>query len=133
MTGLVTFANNGGLGLSHPQDIFKWNNGGTDGALDSEEGDGYGSGWLDHDCGYYPAWVNETAITNIRFKVEEKCTVILNVCTIQGRLVANLVSREYSPGDYDIQFSAEGLSSGIYFYSFQAGRFTDIRKMMILE
>ena len=60
MTGLITFANNGGLGLSHPQDIFAWNNGGTNGALDLEEGDGYGSGWLDHDCGYYPAWVNET-------------------------------------------------------------------------
>jgi len=60
MTGLITFANNGGLGLSHPQDIFEWNNGGNNGALDLEEGDGYGSGWLDHDCGYYPAWVNET-------------------------------------------------------------------------
>ena len=60
MTGLVTFANNGGLGLSHPQDIFEWNNGGIAGALDLEEGDGYGSGWLDHDCGYYPEWVNET-------------------------------------------------------------------------
>ena len=322
MTGLVTFANNGGLGLSHPQDIFKWNNGGTDGVLDLEEGDGYGSGWLDHDCGYYPAWVNETRtylddpshadvnviiwswcgqaagrneqqmidtylspmsqlesdypqvqfvymtghadgtgesgnlhlrnqqirnycitnnkvlydfydiecydpdsnyfgdknvgdncsytggnwatewqnshtedvdwyncssahseplnanlkayatwwlwaslagwnpvtdvqklqntspnefklyqnypnpfnpITNIRFKVEKKCTVTLNVYTVQGRLVANLVSREYSPGDYDIQFSAEELSSGIYFYNIQAGRFTDVRKMIILE
>lgn len=60
MTGLVEFANNGGLGLSLPKNILKWNNGGTDGALDLEEGDGYGSGWLDHDCGYYPAWVNET-------------------------------------------------------------------------
>jgi hypothetical protein len=60
MTGLVSFANNGGLGLEHQQDIFAWNNGGTGGALDLEEGDGYGSGWLDHDCGYYPAWVNET-------------------------------------------------------------------------
>jgi hypothetical protein len=60
MTGLIDFANNGGLGLSHPEDIFAWNNGGTGGALDLEEGDGYGSGWLDHDCGYYPNWVNET-------------------------------------------------------------------------
>ena len=60
MTGLITFANSGGLGLSHPQDIFQWNNGGTAGALDLEEGDGYGTGWLDHDCGYYPDWVNET-------------------------------------------------------------------------
>ncbi len=62
MTGLVTFANNGGLGLSHPTNIFAWNNGGINGALDLEEGDGYGDGWLDHDCGYYPNWVNETRI-----------------------------------------------------------------------
>ncbi|MDY6953614.1 MAG: fibronectin type III domain-containing protein, partial [Thermodesulfobacteriota bacterium] len=60
MSGLVGFANNGGLGLTLPEDIFKWNNGGADGALDLEEGDGYGSGWLDHDCGYYPNWVDET-------------------------------------------------------------------------
>ncbi len=60
MNGLVNFANNGGLGLSLPEDIFEWNNGGTNGALDLEEGDGYGTGWLDHDCGYYPDWVNET-------------------------------------------------------------------------
>ncbi|PIE68150.1 MAG: hypothetical protein CSA23_00255 [Deltaproteobacteria bacterium] len=60
MNGLVGFANGGGLGLSLPTDIFKWNNGGSGGALDLEEGDGYGSGWMDHDCGYYPNWVEET-------------------------------------------------------------------------
>jgi uncharacterized repeat protein (TIGR01451 family) len=60
MTGLVGFANNGGLGLALPQDIFAWNRGGTGGALDLREGDGYGDGDLDHDCGYYPNWVDET-------------------------------------------------------------------------
>lgn len=34
MSGLVGFANGGGLGLSLPNDIFAWNNGGTGGALD---------------------------------------------------------------------------------------------------
>jgi len=60
MTGLVNFANSGGLGLSLPEDIFSWNRYGTGGALDLREGDGYGSGDLDHDCGYYPDWVDET-------------------------------------------------------------------------
>ena len=60
MNGLIEFANNGGLGLSLTKDIFKWNNGGTNGALDLEEGDGYGSGWMDHDAGYYPNWIDET-------------------------------------------------------------------------
>ncbi len=34
MTGLVEFANRGGKGLNLPKNIFAWNNGGTDGALD---------------------------------------------------------------------------------------------------
>ncbi len=41
-------------------------------------------------------------VTNIQFQVLEKCNVTLNVYTIQGRLVANLVNREYSPGSYSI-------------------------------
>lgn len=60
MSGLVDFANNGGRGLTLATNIFAFNNGGTNGALDLEEGDGYGSGWMDHDCGYFPSWVNET-------------------------------------------------------------------------
>ena len=34
MAGLVSFANNGGLGLSLPADFFAWNTGGSGGALD---------------------------------------------------------------------------------------------------
>jgi hypothetical protein len=60
MSGLVAFANSGGLGLSLPENIFQFNNGGAGGALDLEEGAGYGSGWLELDCGNYPNWVNET-------------------------------------------------------------------------
>jgi len=60
MQGLIEFANNGGKGLDLPEDIFDFNNGGTGGALDFENGDGYGDGWLDHDAGYYPNWVEET-------------------------------------------------------------------------
>lgn len=54
MTGLVGFANGGGLGLSLPDDIFQWNNGGTSGAFDLHD---YAMGG---DCGYYPQWVNNT-------------------------------------------------------------------------
>lgn len=43
MTGLVGFANDGGLGLSLPPDIFAFNNGGISDALDMEETN---DGWL---------------------------------------------------------------------------------------
>ena len=54
MTGLVDFANAGGLGLALPADIFAWNNGGAGGALDLHD---YA---MDGDVGYYPDWVNNT-------------------------------------------------------------------------
>ena len=54
MTGLIGFANNGGLGLNLPEDIFAWNNGGSGGALDLHD---YAMGG---DVGYYPQWVDNT-------------------------------------------------------------------------
>jgi hypothetical protein len=60
MNGLVDFANGGGLGLNLSSNVFDWNNGGSGGALDLEEGVGYGSGWLELDGGYWPTWYNET-------------------------------------------------------------------------
>ena len=71
--------------------------------------------------------------TNIQFNVTEKCTVSLNIYTIRGRHVANLVNKKYSPGRYDIRFSAAELPSGIYFYRFQAGQFTAVKKMTLLK
>ncbi len=54
MNGLTGFANGGGLGLSLPENIFAWNNGGTDGALDLHDGG------MSGDVGYYPAWYDNT-------------------------------------------------------------------------
>lgn len=322
MTGLIDFANNGGLGLSHSRDIFAWNNGGTNGALDLEEGDEYGDGWLDHDCGYYPNWVEETRAylddashadvnviiwswcgeasyyeeqqmideyltpmsrlesdypkvvfvymtghsdgsgesgilhlrnqqireycitnnkvlfdfydiecydpegtyfgdknvsddcsysegnwaiewqdahtengdwyncesahsqplnanrkayaawwlwarlagwnsetgisnlrttqpaefklfqnypnpfnptTNIQFQIREKCKVTLNIYNVQGQLVFNLTNSDYLPGNYNITFNGDDFTSGLYFYSLQAGSFMDVKKMILLE
>lgn len=54
MNGLVEFANNNGKGLNLPDNIFLWNNGGKNGALDLHDNA------LSKDVGYYPNWVNET-------------------------------------------------------------------------
>lgn len=54
MTGLVAFANKGGKGLTLEKDIFAWNDGGIDGALDLHD---YA---MPGDVGYYPDWVDST-------------------------------------------------------------------------
>ncbi|MBN1852559.1 MAG: hypothetical protein JW829_07535 [Pirellulales bacterium] len=58
MTGLVAFANGGGLGLSLPTDFFDWgydaDNSGGGAYLDLHD---YA---MSGDVGYYPQWVNNT-------------------------------------------------------------------------
>ncbi|OGS37467.1 MAG: hypothetical protein A2293_11080 [Elusimicrobia bacterium RIFOXYB2_FULL_49_7] len=54
MTGLVGFINGNGLGLDYSENVFAWNTGGTNGALDLRDGAMAG------DVGYYPQWVENT-------------------------------------------------------------------------
>ena len=55
MNGLVRFANQGGKGLNLPENIFAWNHGGKNGALDLHDRAMGGK-----DVGYWPNWLEET-------------------------------------------------------------------------
>ncbi len=59
--------------------------------------------------------------------------VKLCVYDILGREIEILVNEIQSPGIYDVQFNAAGLSSGIYFYRLDAGVFSDVKKMILLR
>ena len=63
--------------------------------------------------------------------------VKLEVYDILGRKITTLVDMNQSPGIYDVIFPDNGLrgklASGIYFYSFSAGDFKEIRKMILLK
>jgi len=72
-------------------------------------------------------------VTHIQFTIREKSTVTLNVYNIQGRLVQNLAGGEYPPGSYQVLFNGSKLPSGIYFYQLEAGGFTIVKKMILLE
>ena len=55
------------------------------------------------------------------FSKGEGTLVSLKVYDILGNKVATLVSEEKELGYYEVEFNAEGLSSGIYFYRLQSG------------
>jgi hypothetical protein len=59
--------------------------------------------------------------------------VQLKVYDILGNEVATLVNEEKQPGIYEVNFSASNLSSGIYFYSLNAGDFSATKKMMLVK
>ena len=50
-----------------------------------------------------------------------------------GREVAVLVNKEQQAGSYEVNFDANNLGSGVYFYQLQSGGFLESRKMVLLR
>ncbi|MCF6269477.1 MAG: T9SS type A sorting domain-containing protein [Melioribacteraceae bacterium] len=58
--------------------------------------------------------------------------VTLVVYDMLGREVATLVNKEQEAGNYEVNFDASQLSTGIYFYKLQSGNFIETKKMLLL-
>ncbi len=81
--------------------------------------------------------------TTLRFTLPTRERVELDVYDVTGHRVATLARGEYGPGVHDVSFGAgardsEGrllgqLSSGVYFYRLEAGRFTATKKVLLVR
>jgi photosystem II stability/assembly factor-like uncharacterized protein len=84
----------------------------------------------------YPNPFNPT--TKIKYDVKRQTSnVKLIVHNIQGKFIKELVNRQQNPGTYEVNFSGEGLSSGVYFYKIiiTAGKevFSDTKRMLMIK
>ena len=89
----------------------------------------------------YPNPFNPT--TKIEYSIPKSSLITLKVYDILGKEVATLVNEEKPAGNYSIQFIAENLSSGIYFYKLsvsafpsqdrQAGNYFSVKKMILIK
>ncbi|KXK06343.1 MAG: M12 family metallo-peptidase [Ignavibacteriaceae bacterium] len=71
--------------------------------------------------------------TKIKFSIAQETLVTLKVFDITGREVATLVNSPKMPGNYEVNFNAGNLSSGIYFYKLEAGDFTETKRMILVK
>ncbi len=75
--------------------------------------------------------------TRIRYSIPygkvERSRVTLKVFDVLGNEVATLVNEEKPAGSYEIDFNTDELSSGVYFYRMTAGKFTEMKKMILLR
>jgi hypothetical protein len=71
--------------------------------------------------------------TNISFSLPEGGLVKIVVTDITGKEVSELTNKIYTAGNYSIKFSADKLSSGIYFYTITAGQYKDTKKMLLVK
>ena len=79
----------------------------------------------------YPNPFNPTTLIKYQIPVESFTT--LKVYDVLGNEVATLVKDEKTAGNYEVEFNATGLASGIYLYKLKAGEFVDVKKMIVLK
>ncbi|MEO6693778.1 MAG: T9SS type A sorting domain-containing protein [Ignavibacteria bacterium] len=71
--------------------------------------------------------------TNINFSIPKSLFVTLKVFNIMGKEISRLVNENLNPGVYSFEFNAEDLASGMYFYKFTAGEFSEVKKMTMIK
>ncbi len=79
----------------------------------------------------YPNPFNPSTV--IRFQISKREFVTLKVYDILGREVATLINDEKPAGNYNVEFNAQNLTSGVYVYRLQAGKFSDVKKLLLLK
>jgi photosystem II stability/assembly factor-like uncharacterized protein len=71
--------------------------------------------------------------TTIRFEVFRTARVRIVLYDMLGKEMRLLTDEIRKPGIYTVSFSSEGLSSGVYFYRLQAGKYAETKKTVVLK
>lgn len=71
--------------------------------------------------------------TIISWQLASSSDVSVKVYDALGKEVATLLNEKQNAGSHQIEFKANGLASGIYYYRIKAGKFTETKKMILLR
>jgi hypothetical protein len=79
----------------------------------------------------YPNPFNSS--TSFTFNLPRGENVLIEIFNILGQKVSLIAHDFFSAGSHQIDINAENLSTGVYFYRIQAGEFSDMKKMILLD
>jgi hypothetical protein len=79
----------------------------------------------------YPNPFNPSTVISYQLSVDSK--VSLKVYNVLGKEVTTLVDGEQRAGEHSVNFNANNLTNGVYFYQLNAGNFTQTKKMVLLK
>ncbi|MFO8145596.1 MAG: choice-of-anchor J domain-containing protein [Candidatus Syntrophosphaera sp.] len=86
--------------------------------------------------GNYPNPFNPE--TTIRFSLKEAAPVNIGIYNVKGQLVRTLVNAEKTSGNHSVVWNGRddngsSVSSGVYFYKMNAGKYSSTRKMILMK
>lgn len=79
----------------------------------------------------YPNPFNPT--TEISFHLPEASHVSLIIYDLRGTVVKQLINGHHTAGSRKVLFDASNLASGVYFYRITAGKYFDVKKMVLIK
>jgi hypothetical protein len=71
--------------------------------------------------------------TKIKYILPEQSFVSISIYDILGKEIATLVKERKPAGNYELEFNASNLPSGVYFYRMKAGNFVETKKMLLMK
>jgi photosystem II stability/assembly factor-like uncharacterized protein len=72
-------------------------------------------------------------VTTISFTLPQTEFTTLKIYDLLGREITTIVSQKLVPGIHTYQFNASNLASGVYYYQIVAGKFRQVKKMVLLK
>jgi predicted lipoprotein with Yx(FWY)xxD motif len=71
--------------------------------------------------------------TTINYQLPIAGNVKISIYDALGKNVGTLVNKSQNAGNYNIEWNAANLPSGVYIYKIEAGSFTSTKKMMLIK
>ncbi|MCW9098321.1 MAG: T9SS type A sorting domain-containing protein, partial [Ignavibacteriaceae bacterium] len=71
--------------------------------------------------------------TKIKYTITQTSNVVIKVFDILGNDITTLVNEEKPAGNYEVDFKATDLASGIYLYKLITNEFSETKKMILLK
>ncbi len=72
-------------------------------------------------------------VTTIRYSLAESGNISIKIYDETGREVATLVNGFKTQGEHSAVFNGKNLASGIYYYRLSAGKFIQVKKLILLK
>ena len=66
-----------------------------------------------------------------RRKVDDLVKLI--IYNVEGKEISTLVNSQLVPGNYEVEWNASNVSSGIYFYKLEAWEYKSVKKMILVK
>ena len=72
-------------------------------------------------------------VTTIAFDLIKTKHTTITIYNTLGQVIETLVDKKMEPGHHLVHFNAESYATGIYFYRIHSGKFTMVKKMILIK